>query len=130
MASARTPARRTQASRRALSHTLILDAAVHLLVERGYSGTTTVAIQERAGVTRGRLLHHFSSRDALLVAAAQHLAEMRIAEMAEWFEHVTDPDPGGVARIDQAVTLLWSTFRQPYFWAAMEIWSAARTDEG
>lgn len=129
MAAAPTPTRRTQASRRATSHTLILDAAVHLLVERGYSGTTTVAIQERAGVTRGRLLHHFPSRTALLVAAAQHLADERIAEMTEWFEHTSDPDPGGGARIDQAITLLWSTFRQPYFWAAMELWSAARTDQ-
>lgn len=123
-----TSIRRTQASRRATSHTLILDAAVDLLVERGYSGTTTVAIQERAGVTRGRLLHHFPSRAALLVAAAQHLAENRITEMAEWFERTADPDPGAATRIDQAITLLWSTFRQSYFWAAMELWTAARTD--
>src|SRR5688572_16801118 len=125
-----TAVRRSQASRRASSRALILDAAVDLLVERGYCGTTTVAIQERAGVTRGRLLHHFPSRDAVLVAAAQHLADERIIDMEQWFEHIDDPDPGGPARIDQAITLLWSTFRQPYFWAAMELWSAARTDEG
>lgn len=125
-----TPTRQSQASRRASSHALILDAAVDLLVERGYCGTTTVAIQERAGVTRGRLLHHFPSRDAVLVAAAQHLADERIIEMEQWFEHTTDPDPGGGARVDRAVAWLWNTFRQPYFWAAMELWSAARTDEG
>lgn len=101
-----------------------------LLVERGYSGTTTVAIQERAGVTRGRLLHHFPSRDAVLVAAAQHLANAQIAEMEHWFERIDDPDPGGGARIDRAIQQLWNTFRQPYFWAAMELWSAARTDDG
>lgn len=122
------PARKSQASRRADSRALILDAAVDVLVERGYNGTTTVAIQERAGVTRGRMLHHFPSRDAVLVAAAHHLASERIAEMEHWFERTDDPDPGGSARIDHAIRQLWNTFRQPYFWAAMELWSAARTD--
>jgi AcrR family transcriptional regulator len=106
-----------------------LDAAVELLVERGYGGATTVAIQRRAGVSRGRLLHHFPSREALLVAAAHHLADERIIDMEQWFEHIQDSAPGGGARVDRAITLLWSTFRQPYFWAAMELWSAARTDE-
>lgn len=128
MATPRVAVRRTQADRRDSSRTLILDAAVELLVEAGYCGTTTVAIQARAGISRGRLLHHFPSRDALLVAAAHHLADERILEMERWFEQTTDPDPGGTERVDRAIVLLWNTFRQPYFWAAMELWSAARTD--
>jgi AcrR family transcriptional regulator len=128
MESIELPTRRSQASRRASSHALILDAAVELLVERGYSGTTTVAIQQRAGVTRGRLLHHFSSRDALLVAAAQHLADEQITAMELWFKDLDDSGPGGGARVDRAIAWLWDTFRQPYFWAAMELWLAARTD--
>lgn len=130
MASAVTPHRRSQTSRRTNSRALILDAAVVLLVERGYGGTTTVAIQDRAGVSRGRLLHHFPSRDALVVAAAKHLADEQIVEMEKWFELTDDPDPGGGTRVDRAIDQLWNTFRQPYFWAAMELWSAARTDEG
>lgn len=125
-----TPRRRSQTNRRADSRALILDAAVDLLIERGYGGTTTVAIQERAGVTRGRLLHHFPSRDAVVVAAVHHLADQRIAEMEQWFQHTDDRDPGGEARLDRAIDQLWNTFRQPYFWAAMELWSAARTDDG
>jgi hypothetical protein len=31
-------------------------------------------------------------------------------------------------RCDLATELLWATFEQPYFWAAMELWHAARTD--
>ncbi|BBY26440.1 TetR/AcrR family transcriptional regulator [Mycolicibacterium sediminis] len=119
---------RSQASRRANSRSLILDAAVELLVERGYRNTTTVAIQERANVSRGRLLHHFPSRDALLVAAAQHLADERIADMERWFERADDLHPAAAERVTHAVDLLWRTFRQPYFWAAMDLWSAARTD--
>jgi AcrR family transcriptional regulator len=120
--------RRTQGERRASSHSLILDAAVQALVEHGYSGTTTVTIQELAGVSRGRLLHHFPSRDALLVAAAQHLAAERINKMERWFSEASDRVASGDDRIDGAVVLLWKTFRQPYFWGAMELWVAARTN--
>lgn len=126
MAAPDTPSRRTQGERRADSRTLILDAAVRCLVDHGYCGATTVMIQELAGVSRGRLLHHFPSRDALLVAAAQHLAAERISEMEQWLSEAA-PTALGTDRLDHAVALLWSTFRQPYFWAAMELWIAART---
>ncbi|WP_216847411.1 TetR/AcrR family transcriptional regulator [Arthrobacter sp. SLBN-53] len=124
-------ARVSRPDRRADSRALILDAAVRALVENGYSGATTVVIQQLAGVSRGRLLHYFPSRDALLVAAAQHLAIERVAEMERWFDAaVPEGAANGPARIDYAISLLWSTFRQPYFWAAMELWTAARTDPG
>jgi hypothetical protein len=29
-------------------------------------------------------------------------------------------------RVDQVITYLWATFQQPYFWAATELWLAAR----
>ncbi|CAJ62515.1 MULTISPECIES: TetR/AcrR family transcriptional regulator [Frankia] len=126
--------RRTQRQRRASSRELILDAAVRGLFEDGYARTTTVAIQTRAGVSRGRLLHHFPSREDLLVAAAQHLAGERIEEMRRFVLSPDDeaadgdgPTDGG-ERIDLATELLWATFRAPYFWAAMELWTAARTD--
>ncbi|WP_369214020.1 TetR/AcrR family transcriptional regulator [Streptomyces flavofungini] len=40
-------------------------AAVTCLAEDGYTATTTPRIQERAGVSRGSMLHQFPSRDAL-----------------------------------------------------------------
>jgi len=115
-------------ARRADSRALILDAAVQALVSHGYAGASTVVIQHLAGVSRGRLLHYFPSREQLLVAAAQRLAAERIGEMELWFESASTIEAGGVERIDYAVALLWKTFRQPYFWAAMELWLAARTD--
>ena len=115
-------------ARRADSRALILDAAVQALVSHGYAGASTVVIQRLAAVSRGRLLHYFPSREQLLVAAAQRLAAERIGEMELWFESAPTIEADGVERIDYAVALLWKTFRQPYFWAAMELWLAARTD--
>jgi AcrR family transcriptional regulator len=122
------PAARTQLERSGATRALVLDAAVECLVTDGYERTTTLGVQARAGVSRGRLLHHFPSRTSLLVAAAQHLASTRIAEMEQWVakSYPNSEDQG--ARCDRATEMLWETFAQPYFWAAMELWIAARTD--
>lgn len=119
---------RTQEQRSDATRALILNAAVECLVADGYERTTTVSVQARAGVSRGRLLHQFPSRSALLVAAAQHLAAAHIADMEQWIgrSDVRLADDG--ERCDRATELLWETFDQPYFWAAMELWHAARTD--
>ncbi len=119
---------RTQRQRTADSRSLILDAAIEGLVSDGYRRTTTVTIQARAGVTRGRLLHHFPSREELLIAAAQHLARERLTEMDDWIAHSPHGRASGAERIEHATDLLWETFRQPYFWAAIELWTAARTE--
>lgn len=120
--------RRSREQRTSDSRQRILDAAVACLVESGYAGTTTLTIQARAGVSRGRLLHHFPSKETLLVAAAQHLAATRFASdgLAAADLPAVDEDPAG--RIDRVVEEMWSTFRQPYFWASVELWTAARTD--
>jgi AcrR family transcriptional regulator len=119
---------RTQVERSDTTRALILNAAVECLVADGYERTTTVSVQARAGVSRGRLLHQFPSRSALLVAAAQYLVSNHIADMEHWIgrsdnRHVDDGE-----RCDRATELLWATFDEPYFWAAMELWHAARTD--
>ena len=118
---------RSRTERSADSRALILDAAVACLVSDGYAGASTLAVQARAGVSRGRLLHHFPSREGLLVAAASHLVNEMLAEAAEQAEHLDVADP--VERVERCVELNWALFQQPPFWAAMELWNAARTDE-
>lgn len=121
-------ASRSRQERTADSRALILDAAVECLVEHGYSGASTLAIQAKAGVSRGRLLHHFPSRDLLLVAAAQHLAKQRLAQTEQRIATLLAGEPEGRGRVDRCVELLWETFQEPHFWAAMELWTAARTN--
>lgn len=120
--------RRSREQRTSDSRLRILDAAVACLVESGYAGTTTLTIQARAGVSRGRLLHHFPSKETLLVAAAQHLAATRFASDGLASAELPAPgdDPG--ARLDRIVDVMWTTYQQPYFWASTELWTAARTD--
>jgi AcrR family transcriptional regulator len=126
--SAAEPERRSREQRTSDSRTRILDAAVACLVESGYAGTTTLTIQNRAGVSRGRLLHHFPSKENLLVAAAQHLATSRFAEDGLAHADLPDADVDPGTRLDRAVDVMWFTYQQAYFWASVELWTAARTD--
>jgi AcrR family transcriptional regulator len=80
-------------------------------------------------VSRGRLLHHFPSRDVLLVAAAHHLATQRVeATMARAAAELEDL-PTGPERVARAVELMWATHHEPHYWAAVELWTAARTND-
>ncbi|MDQ1287845.1 MAG: hypothetical protein QG622_1410 [Actinomycetota bacterium] len=119
--------RRPQSERSLTSRTRILDAAVHCLVEDGYARTNTLSIQTRAAVSRGRLLHQFHSKDELLVAAAHHVFESLLLE-PDGVERVLPPGASDPAvRIDAVIDLLWATYQHPSFWAATELWVAART---
>lgn len=52
----------------------ILDAAIRVVERTGVTGVTFDAVAAEAGVTRGGLLYHFRSREALLEAINLHLA--------------------------------------------------------
>src|SRR4051812_10512758 len=102
----------------------LLDATVELLVERGYAGTSTTLVSERAGVSRGAQLHHFPSKQDLVVAAVRHLTEVRGAELAAAAESL----PRGARRTRAVLEMLGDHFASPVFSAALELWVAARTD--
>lgn len=106
----------------------ILDAVVASLLEDGYAATTTMKVQERAGVSRGKLLHHFPSKRHLITDAVRRLAEQRLDETTLRSREGV-PAPSDVpARLAWALEVLWESFFHPNFWAAMETWIAARTD--
>ena len=115
---------RTQQQRRDETRRALLDAAVESLIEVGFARTTTLEVQRRAEVSRGALLHHFPSKAELLVAAVDHLAEMRAREL----KMLAAGLPDGRARTDAVLELLWQCFSGTFFQVAMELRTAARTD--
>lgn len=50
----------------------LLDAALRLIRERGFAACSVDDLCADAGVTKGAFFHHFPSKEALGVAAAQH----------------------------------------------------------
>src|SRR3954463_8607245 len=95
----------------------LLEATVELLVERGFSGTSTTLVSERAGVSRGAQLHHFPTKNALVVAAVEHLTEKRGAELATAAAGL----PAGARRTRAVLGMLADHFTAPVFSAALEL---------
>lgn len=115
---------RTQQQRRDETRRALLDATVESLIQVGFQRTTTLEVQRRANASRGALLHHFPSKAELLVAAVDHLAEMRARELKMLAAQL----PEGRARTDAVLELLWQCFTGTFFQVAMELRTAARTD--
>ena len=72
-----TAVRTSQAERIRAMRERLLEATVDWLVERGWAGTSTTVVTQRAGVSRGAQLHHFPSKQDLVVAAVEYIAERR-----------------------------------------------------
>jgi TetR/AcrR family transcriptional regulator, transcriptional repressor for nem operon len=54
----------------------ILDAAVTLVRTKGFAATTVDDLCSAAGVSKGAFFHHFASKEALGVAAADHWSKV------------------------------------------------------
>ncbi|MEO5709372.1 MAG: TetR/AcrR family transcriptional regulator [Nocardioidaceae bacterium] len=111
---------RTRAMRQRL-----LDATVECLVERGWSGTSTTLVSQRAGVSRGAQLHHFPTKADLVLAAVEHLSDARRLDL----QAAAADLPTGRRRTRAVLEMLGAHFTGPVFSAALELWVAARTDE-
>lgn len=101
---------------------------MELLVERGYAGITTVAVQQAAGVSRGALLHHFPTREDLLSAVIQRLLETHAAAAREALAVARDTDDPDTDDVARALAALHAVVRRPAFLAQLDLWTAARTD--
>jgi AcrR family transcriptional regulator len=102
----------------------LMDATIECLVERGFGGTSTTLVSELAGVSRGAQLHHFPTKNDLVLAAVEHLSELRGTELAEAAAGL----PRGQRRTRAVLKMLAEHFTSPVFTAALELWVAARTD--
>ena len=62
---------RTRGARGEERRAEIVLAALEVIAERGYRGASLAAVAERVGLTQQGLLHHFPTKDALLVAVLE-----------------------------------------------------------
>ncbi|SRR5581483_5216112 len=94
--------RRTQLERTALSDRKLAAAAISLLIERGISGTTLIAIGERAGYSRGLVTHRFGSKAGLLAHVHDTIA-------SHWIERVQSRvgEATGVQALERVVDALY-----------------------
>jgi TetR/AcrR family transcriptional repressor of nem operon len=92
------------------ARTKLLDAALAVIRTRGYSATTVDDLCAEAGVTKGAFFHHFESKEALAVAAAEHWSSVtnQLFASASYHEH-SDPLDRVLGYIDFRAELLRGT---------------------
>ena len=62
----------------------IVRATLEVIAERGYRGASLAAVAERVGLTQQGLLHHFPTKDALLVAVLQERDQWDAVPNTTW----------------------------------------------
>lgn len=86
----------------------LLDAAETVVIARGVAALSLDAVAAAAGVSKGGLLHHFRSKEALLGALVERLA----AEMGAIFDAVVAAEPPGPGRHTRGV-IAWALHSAP-----------------
>ncbi|HUY86242.1 MAG TPA: TetR/AcrR family transcriptional regulator [Acidimicrobiales bacterium] len=111
---------RTSATRRSL-----LDAAVEVLVENGYSKFSVAAVADRAGMTTGALFYNFHNRSEFIAEMCKYLFDLLEKEfISESISGLSHPGDRAAALVDA----LWKLYCDPRMRAALELYGVSRTD--
>ena len=109
--------RRTQADRSAATKAALADAAIEVLIEKGWAATTVIEVCTRVGVTRGAFHHHYDSLPELLADALAHL-----------YAGLVSPERPKVTNVVALVDATWAAIGNPRFKAVIEAWLAMAND--
>lgn len=115
--------RRTQEQRTAETRAALFAAAVTVIDRLGFAGANNATIADEAGVSRGAITHHFTTRAAFMAEVVRWVfdRETRI------FRDLIEQDHVG-RRASDWPALLWDVFSRPSGVAVLEILVASRSD--
>lgn len=117
------PLRRRQAERRADTRRRVIDATTLCLYRVGYSAVSFSMVAEEAGVSRGIITYHFSTKADLMVAVRDTIQQDELRALEETQNRI-----GAAEYLRQLPTLVLNGMRREPAIAVNEILLAARGD--
>ncbi|AOO83838.1 transcriptional regulator [Bosea vaviloviae] len=114
--------RRSQKERSAETSTRLMNATIDLLHDRGLARTTTPEIARQAGVSRGALTHHFTTREAIISASVADMLSKTTRDLHRFAEDFIAR--GGSS--DEIVDYIWQMMDDRLFYVTMEYLPEAR----
>jgi AcrR family transcriptional regulator len=114
--------REPQQDRSRATRARLLESAITCLAELGWSASTVAVVAEHAGVSRGAAQHHFPTREALFLAALEHVTHERGEQLRRQSAERPDMDTRAV------VELVFDLFTGTLFRAALMLWVAAAAE--
>lgn len=116
--------RRTNLERSADTRQQVLDAVIAILNRRGFSALTNSLIISETGISSGALMHHFPTRQQLLIDTVEY-AYLSLSEYREQQLSVLEQ---GLPRFRALIDLAWHSARMPVGLAVNEVRIGARSD--
>ncbi len=111
--------------RAARTRQLLLDVVIGILEARGFAALTNAVILEKSGISSGALMHHFPTREKLLIATVEYaygtLGHFRTAQLSFL--------DAGLPRFRALIDMSWHTAQMAAGFAVNEVRSGARSDE-
>ncbi|SFI42223.1 transcriptional regulator, TetR family [Bosea sp. OK403] len=114
--------RRSQKERSAETSTRLMNATIDLLHDRGLARTTTPEIARQAGVSRGALTHHFTTREAIISVSVADMLSKTTRDLHRFAEDFIAR--GGSS--DEIVDYIWQMMDDRLFYVTMEYLPEAR----
>jgi AcrR family transcriptional regulator len=102
----------------------LLETTIRLLASEGWEATTVGRVAEETTISRGAVQHHFPTRADLVVAALEHMFEVRVAGV----DALPDPGGSGRERVRAVVAQLVELVGGDLFTAALQVWTASAGD--
>ncbi|WP_083269730.1 TetR/AcrR family transcriptional regulator [Bosea vaviloviae] len=99
-----------------------MNATIDLLHDRGLARTTTPEIARQAGVSRGALTHHFTTREAIISASVADMLSKTTRDLHRFAEDFIAR--GGSS--DEIVDYIWQMMDDRLFYVTMEYLPEAR----
>lgn len=118
------PQRRTQAERSAGTREVLLAAAIEALHEHGYAATSTILVAEKAGVSRGAMLHQFRTKADLMTFVVEAVFAEEVQRYTEYLDGIDDPKERLLAYPEMG----WEVLSRPSGVAVLEILQGSRSD--
>lgn len=104
----------------------ILDAAVGVVLERGFAGTRVVDVANALGISSGLVHYHFDSKDELLAETLRHAADADISRLEKAVAQLDDP----LRRLDRVLREYLPEQRRDQSWVIwVDAWGQAIRNE-
>jgi len=101
-----------------------MDTVITILNENGFAALTNALIVEKTQISSGALMHHYPSRQKLLIATVDY-AYRKLVQFREAQLSALDP---GLPRFRALIDMSWHTSRMPIGFAVNEVRIGARSD--
>ncbi|MGQ7249831.1 TetR/AcrR family transcriptional regulator [Halomonas sp. V046] len=117
--------RQTQEERSRQTQARVMQATLVCVLEKGIRATSTVDVARQAGVSRGALIHHYPTKEALMQAALEDLLAREVDSVRDMAEAVRS----GQMDFNRLLEALHEHFKGDLFMVTLEYLTAARTDD-